>query len=85
MCCALVNCLFSSSVHLLIGLFIILVFIAFFGGVGFKIGFLCVALEPVLALALVDQVGLKLTVSASGVLGLKAHATTAQPVFRSLK
>ena len=47
----------------------------------FETGFLCVALEPIMELGLVNQAGLKLRelpASASRVLGLKACAITTQ-------
>ena len=56
-----------------------LFFVCFF----FETGFLCVALEPVLSLALVDQAGLKLMeinqpASSSRVLRLKVCTTSAR-------
>ena len=62
---------------------LVLLLLLFWGLVGcfFETEFLCVALEPVLELALVNQAGLELRdppASASSVLGLKEYATTAQ-------
>ena len=45
----------------LVRFFVVVVLLTYLVGFIFQTGFLCVALEPVLALALVDQAGLGLT------------------------